>query len=338
LPITSWETPMTPPLYASRRRLLAGLASLPVLARPALAAAYPDRPLRLVVPFAAGGISDILARAMAQALLPVLGQPVVVENRPGAGGNLGSEQVAHGAADGYTLLCGSPATIGIAKPLYGQLNYDPDRDLVPVGLMGAQANLLLTSPAALPAPTLEGLLAAAKATPGELNFGSGGIGSLAHLTAELFAADAGVTLTHVPYRGSPPAMADLMSGRIQLMFDAVTTAVPMAEAGSIRMLGAAMATRPPGLPAVPSLVELGFPRLDAPNWFGLFAPAGVPAPVLARLRQAMAEVTGSAAWGAALLARQATPFSPDGTALEDFLAAERLRWAATVRASGATAS
>jgi tripartite-type tricarboxylate transporter receptor subunit TctC len=321
----------------SRRIFLAGAAAL--LATPAIAQpAFPDRPLRIVVPFAPGGVSDILTRGLADAMTSALGQSVVVENRSGAGGNVGAEYVARGAADGYTLLSASPATIGIAKPLYGKLNYDPDTDLLPVGLMGAQANLLLTSPKALAEPTIAGLLAAGRARPGALNMGSGGAGSLAHLTGELFAGDAKLQLAHVPYRGSPPAMADLMSGQIQLMFDAVVTALPLAEAGNIRILGTATATRQASLPDVPSLVELGFPSLDVPNWFGLFAPARIPAPALARLRDAMASITGTAAWQQQLAARHSMPLSPSvGVELDGFLQKERLRWAEVVRSSGAQA-
>jgi tripartite-type tricarboxylate transporter receptor subunit TctC len=325
-------------LSGSRRGFLATagtLLALPALAQPS----FPDRPLRIVVPFAPGGVSDILTRALADAMTPVLGQSVVVENRSGAGGNVGAEYVAHGAPDGHTLLCASPATIGIAKPLYGKLNYDPDTELLPVGLMGAQANVLLTSPKALADASVEGLLAAARLRPGALNLGSGGSGSLAHLTGELFASDAGVQLTHVPYRGSPPAIADLISGQIQLMFDAVVTALPLAQAGSLRILGTATAARQDSIPEVPSLVELGFPSLDVPNWFGLFAPAATPAPVLARLRQAMAQVTGAAQWRDQLRARHSMPLSPAaGAELDAFLARERQRWAEAVKASGATAA
>ncbi|MBO1078464.1 Bug family tripartite tricarboxylate transporter substrate binding protein [Roseomonas haemaphysalidis] len=325
-------------LTGSRRGFLAAAGTL--LARPALAGpGFPDRPLRIVVPFAPGGVSDILTRALAEAMTPVLGQSMVVENRSGAGGNVGAEYVAHGSPDGYTLLCASPATMGIAKPLYGKLSYDPDTELLPVGLMGAQANVLLTSSKALATPSLDGLLAAARARPGALNFGSGGSGSLAHLTGELFAKDAGVQLTHVPYRGSPPAIADLLSGQIQLIFDAVVTALPLSQAGALHILGTATAARQDSLPDVPALPELGFPSLDVPNWFGLFAPAGTPAPVLAKLQQAMAQVTGTAQWRDQLRARHSMPLAlTSGPELDAFLAKERARWAAAVRTSGAQAA
>ena len=326
---------MTESLSSSRRPFLAaatGLLAAPALAQPT------GRPLRIVVPFAPGGVSDILTRGLAELLMPVLGRPVVVENRSGAGGNVGAEYVARGVADGSVLLSASPATVGIAKPLYGNLAYDPDTDLVAVGLMGAQANLLLTSARAVPDATIPGLLAAARTRPAGLNLGSGGVGSLAHLTGELFARDAGIRLTHVPYRGSSQAVADLMTGELQVMFDAVVTARPLAEAGSIRILGTATAGRLESLPEVPSLVELGYPSMDVPNWFGLFAPAGTPPPALATLRGAMAGVTATPAWAAQLRRHHAEPLSPAGPALEAFLRRERARWAEVVRRSGVSAA
>ncbi|UFN50550.1 tripartite tricarboxylate transporter substrate binding protein [Roseomonas sp. OT10] len=310
----------------------ATLLACPALAQPRL----PGKTVRIIVPFAPGGISDIVARMMADALSGPLGQPVVVENRSGAGGNIGAEYVARSAPDGATLLAASPSVMAIAKPLYPKLNYDPDTELVPVGMMGAQANVLLTSPRALTVPTLEGLVKAAKERPGAVNFGSSGAGSLAHLTGVLFAADAGIEMTHVPYRGSPPAVADLVSGQIQMLFDAVTTALPLAEAGSLRMLGTATAARQPAIPAVPSLVELGYQRSDAPNWFCLFAPSATPPATLAMLRGAVEDIAASPGWAQQMQARSATTLPYSGARLDEFLATERARWAETVRRSGAT--
>ncbi|WP_203071950.1 Bug family tripartite tricarboxylate transporter substrate binding protein [Falsiroseomonas ponticola] len=323
-----------PPI--ARRLLLAGLAG--GLAAPALAqGAFPSRAIRVVVPFAPGGITDILARAAAEAMARSLGQPVVVENRAGAGGNVGSEAVAKATPDGYTLLAVGPAVMGIAKPLYSRLNYDPDGDFTCLGLLGAQANVMLVSPRALPQPTLPALLEAARAKPGELPFASSGSGSLTHLTAELFAADAGLRLVHVPYRGSPPALADLAGGQVAMMFDALTTALPLHQGGQARIVGIATRGRAADLPEVPSLVEAGFPSLDAPNWFGLFAPVGTPAPIVARLSAVVAEVTTSDSYGALMRARSAEPVALGSRSLDAFLAAERLRWAEAVRRSGARA-
>ncbi|WP_431281334.1 Bug family tripartite tricarboxylate transporter substrate binding protein [Humitalea sp. 24SJ18S-53] len=296
---------------------------------------FPSRPIRLVVPFAPGGITDILARAAAEGLARELGQPVVVDNRAGAGGNVGSEAVAKAAPDGYTLLAVGPAVMGISKPLYGRLNYDPDADFVPVGLLGAQANVLMVSRRALPEPTLPALLAAARARPGELAFASSGSGSLTHLTAELFAADAGVRMVHVPYRGSPPALSDLASGQVVMLFDALTTALPLHQGDLARIVGVATRERQADLPDVPSLVEAGFPSLDVPNWFGVFAPAATPGPIVARLAAALAEVTESDSYRALMRARSAQPVTLGSRSLDAFLAAERVRWADAVRSSGA---
>ncbi|MBX9594815.1 MAG: tripartite tricarboxylate transporter substrate binding protein [Roseomonas sp.] len=321
----------------ARRLLFTGIAA--GLAAPALAQGnpFPSRALRVVVPFAPGGITDILARAAAEAMSRVLAQPVVVENRAGAGGNVGSEAVAKATPDGYTLLAVGPAVMGIAKPLYSRLNYDPDSDFTCLGLLGAQANVMLVSPRALPQPTLPALLEAARAKPGELPFASSGSGSLTHLTAELFAADAGLRMVHVPYRGSPPALADLAGGQVAMMFDALTTALPLHQGGQARIVGIATRGRAAELPEVPSLVEAGFASLDAPNWFGLFAPVATPAPVVARLAAAVAEVTASDTYKALMRARSADPVALGDRSLDAFLAGERTRWAEAVRRSGAKA-
>lgn len=319
------------------QRLRRALLAAPFLTR-AASAQTPLRSVRIVVPFAPGGISDIVARAAAEALAEPLGQTVVVENRAGAGGNIGAEAVAKSTPDGLTLLAVGPAVMGIAKPLYPQLGYNPDLDFAAIGLLGAQANVLVASPRAPFAPNMQALVAAAKAAPGRIAFGSSGAGSLAHLTAELLAAEAGIQLLHVPYRGSPPAMADLLAGQIHILFDAVTTVQPLLNAGQINALAVATSARQPALPDVPSVAELGYPGVDAPNWFGLFAPAATPPAVLARLRAALEGVTAAPAWAAFLAGRSATALPVAGGApLEAFLASERRRWAEAVRRSGAVA-
>ncbi len=233
------------------------------------------------------------------------------------------------------MLAVGPAVMGIAKPLYGQLTYDPDSDLKCLGMLGAQANVLLVSPRALPQPTLAALVAAARAKPGELAFASSGSGSLTHLTAELFAKDAGLNMVHVPYRGSPPALADLISGQVAMLFDALTTALPLHQSGQVRIVGIATRERAAELPDVPSLVEAGFPSPDVPNWFGIFVPAATPAPVAQRLSAALAEVTASESYRTLMRARSATPVAIGDGGLDGFLARERTRWAEAVRSSGA---
>ncbi|GGJ35701.1 ABC transporter substrate-binding protein [Neoroseomonas lacus] len=324
------------PLLSSRRALLAATLAAPGIAS-AQPAGFPNKPLRVVVPFAPGGITDILARAAAEGLAAKLGQPVVVENRAGAGGNVGSEAVAKSAPDGYTMLAVGPAVMGIAKPLYGRLTYDPDADFACLGMLGGQANVMLVSPRALPEPTLPALVAAARAKPGEVAFASSGSGSLTHLTAELFAKDAGLQMLHVPYRGSPPAMADLVSGQVAMLCDALTTALPLHQGGQVRIVGIAAGTRAAELPEVPTLVEAGYPNLDVPNWFGLFVPVATPAPIAQRLSAALAEVTEADSYRALMRARSATPVAIGAGGIDGFLARERTRWAEAVRSSGATA-
>jgi tripartite-type tricarboxylate transporter receptor subunit TctC len=324
---------------ASRRSLL--------LAAPALAGSgwriaaaqtaqpFPNRPIRIVVPFTPGGITDILARAMAEMLAPRLGQPVLVDNRPGAGGNVGAEGVARSAPDGHTLLAVGPSVMGVAKALYPQLSYDPDADFIPVGMLGAQANVLVTSPKALPDPSLDGLLALARARPGEVTYASNGIGSLTHLTAELFAAEAGIRMTHVPYRGSAQALSDLVSGQVQMLFDAVAAAMPLIQAGSIRAVGVAARDRSPELPDVPSLVEAGFPGMDARTWFAVYAPAATPRAAIERLRAEMVAAHESSAYRSILQTRNTQPLALTGQDMEAFLTRERARWADAVRRTGA---
>ncbi len=325
------------PHRPSRRALLLAATLAAPAAAHAQQAGFPNRPVRVIVPFAPGGITDILARAAAEGLAREIGQPVVVENRAGVGGNVGSEAVAKSAPDGYTILAVGPAVMGIAKPLYSRLNYDPDSDFTALGVLGAQANVMLVNPRALPEPTLAALVAAARAKPGEVPFASSGSGSLTHLTAELFAKDAGLRMVHVPYRGSPPAMADLVSGQVAMLFDALTTALPLHQSGQARIVGIATRERAPELPDVPSLVEAGYPSLDVPNWFGMFVPAATPAPVVERLRSAVAAVTASASYRDFMRARSAALVTLGDGGLDGFLARERARWADAVRSSGARA-
>jgi tripartite-type tricarboxylate transporter receptor subunit TctC len=323
---------------ASRRFLLA----VPTLAGTGWRAAFaqtaqpfPNRPIRIIVPFTPGGITDILARAMAEMLAPRLGQPVIIDNRPGAGGNVGAESAARSAPDGHTLMAVGPSVMGVAKALYPRLNYDPDADFIPIGMLGAQANVLVTSPKALPDPSLDGLLALARARPGELTYASNGIGSLTHLTGELFAAEAGIRMTHVPYRGSAQALSDLVGGQVQMLFDAVAAAMPLIQAGAVRAVGVAAHDRSPELPDVPSLVEAGFPGMDARTWFAVFAPAATPRAIVERLRAEIASAHDSSVYRSILQARNAQPLAIVGGDMEAFLLQERARWADAVRRSGA---
>jgi tripartite-type tricarboxylate transporter receptor subunit TctC len=238
-------------------------------------------PMRMVVPFAAGGTADVLGRIVAQQLGALTGNAVVVENRPGSGGNIGADVVAHGPSDGSVLLLG---TIGIhaASKIYRSLPYDPDKDLQPVTILAEVPNVLIVHPA-VPAKDVKEFVALAKEKPGSLNFGSAGNGSSTHMIAELFKLKAGVNLTHVPYRGSAPALNDLIAGQIQVMLENLPTALPFIQSGSVRALGVTSATRSPTLPSLPTIEEAGVPGYEATAWFTIAVAGSVPPEVVEKL-------------------------------------------------------
>ncbi|GAA0588975.1 tripartite tricarboxylate transporter substrate binding protein [Craurococcus roseus] len=276
----------------TRRRLLFGAVPLPaVLALPspalAQAAAFPARPVTWVVPFAAGGITDATARLIAQKMGANLGQPVVVDNRPGAGGTIGTEQASRAPADGYTLLYGTQNTHAVAPLLYPSLRYDPERDFVPVWGLGAAVNLLVANPA-LPVRSVADLVAHAKAHPDRINYASTGIGTGQHMAGELFQVVAGVRMTHVPYAGFQQALNDLTTGRMDVMFDYAFTSLPHAREGRLRALAVTATERLAVAPEVPTIGEAGLPGAEMMGWAGVYAPARTPAPVVARLAEAVA--------------------------------------------------
>ncbi len=237
--------------------------------------------MRLVVPFAAGGSADVLGRIVAQQLGTLTGNTVVVENRPGSGGNIGADVVAHGPDDGSVLLLG---TIGIhaASKIYRSLPYDPAKDLQPVTILAEVPNVLIVNPS-VPAKDVKEFIALAREKPGSLNFGSAGNGSSTHMIAELFKLKAGVNLTHVPYRGSAPALNDLIAGQIQVMLENLPTALPFIQAGSVRALGVTSATRSPSLPDVPTIAEAGVPGYEATAWFTIAVAGSVPSATVEKL-------------------------------------------------------
>jgi tripartite-type tricarboxylate transporter receptor subunit TctC len=267
------------------RRHFAALAAIG-LARPVFAqAAWPSRAIRMVVPFAPGGATDVLARIMAARLQQELGQPVVVENRAGASGIIGSEVVARAAPDGYTILMGSVTTHAVNVPMYGaRLSYDPLRDFAPVTRVSTGYNVLVAHPD-LPATNVAELIALAKARPGGLAYGHGGNGTSTHLAGEMFKAAAGVDILMVPFRSTSPATAALLANEIQLMFDTSTSALPLVSQGRLRLLGTCAPTRRPTMPDVPAVAET-LPGFEMSTWSGLFAPAGTPEPVVKRLNDA----------------------------------------------------
>jgi tripartite-type tricarboxylate transporter receptor subunit TctC len=248
----------------------------------AFAQSYPLKPIRLVVPYPAGGPLDIMARAIGQKLTEAWSQPVLVDNRAGAGGNIGADLVAKSPADGYTLLMGAVATHAINPTLYGKLPYDPVKDFAPVALVAQVPNILVVNPA-VPAKSVRELIELARARPGYLNFGSGSTGSTGHLAGELFNTMAGVKMVHIPYKGGAPAMADLLAGQVQLMFDNLANALPNVKAGRLRALAVTTLARSPAMPELPTVAESGLPGFDLTTWFGVMVPAGTPPEIVAKL-------------------------------------------------------
>jgi len=316
-----------------KRELLAGFALLP-LAAPALAQEYPSRPIRLLVGFAAGGSTDVFARAIAPRLQALLGQPVVIENRPGAGGNIATEATARSVPDGYTLLLGTIGPLAINPTLYGNLPFDPLKDLTPVSLIGEVPNVLAV-PVDRPFRSVADIIAAAKARPEALNFGSSGIGSAGHLAAEQLNLMAGIRTTHVPYRGGGALLPELIAGRVDYAFTTALNGIPQAEAGKLRILGVPNGKRVPLLPEIPTIAESGLPGFDGVDWAAMMAPPNLPAPILAKLNAVMQSVLKDPELVAAMAARRLVLEGSTPEALAEFLRRETARWAPVVRASGA---
>ena len=279
-------------VWLDRRRLAVAFFAVIIAAGAtplAIAAgeAYPSRPIRLVVPFPAGGPLDVVARAIGQKLTDAWGQPVIIDNRPGAGGNIGADLVAKSAPDGYTILEGALSTHAVNVSLYSKLPYDPIRDFAPITLVAVTPNVLVLNPS-VPANSVQELIAYAKAHPGKLSFGSGSNGSAGHLAGEAFKAEAGVDMVHIPYKGGAPAMQALLAGDTQLMFDNLSNSTPQLKAGKIKALAVTTAKRSALAPELPTLAEAGLPGLDIYTWWGFLAPAGTPKEIIAKWN---AEVT-----------------------------------------------
>jgi tripartite-type tricarboxylate transporter receptor subunit TctC len=271
------------------RGIFAVLA-LALLSGPAPAQdAFPSKPVRFVVAFATGGVSDIVGRVVAQKWTETLGQQVVVENRAGAGGTIGTEYVAKSAPDGYTIVLSSPTQLAIAPALRKNVPYDPLKDFTPIGGIAFTPNIL-TINTALPFQNLGDLVAYAKANPGKLSFASAGLGSGAHIAGELFNHMAGVSILHVPYKGTGPAIADVMGGRVEILYGGVATLRSYVGSGKMRVLGVTSAKRSPGMPEVPTIAESGLPGYETNTWNSVVAPRGTPRPVIERLNAAIAAV------------------------------------------------
>ncbi len=326
-----------------RRRLLACATLAAMLIAPTLAAAqaaWPSKPVRIVVPFAAGGTTDILARTLAPELQRALGQPFIIDNKPGAGGNSGAAEVAKAAGDGYTLLMGTVGTHAINAAIYPKMPYDPVKDFVPITLVAGVPNVLVLNPAFAQKYNINSVpdfIRAAKANPGRFNMASSGNGTSIHLAGELFKSMTGTYLVHFPYRGSGPALIDLIGGSVDLMFDNLPSALQQIKAGKLKALAVTSHARSPAVD-LPTIEEAGGAALkgyDATSWFGLMAPAGTPAEVVARLQQETAKALASPAVKERLQAQGANPGGTSSADFGKFIAAESTKWAKVVKVAGA---
>jgi tripartite-type tricarboxylate transporter receptor subunit TctC len=318
------------------RRLITTLAAATLFAAGAAGAAYPERPVRLVVPFPAGGGADFMARALAQKLSAQLGQPVVLDHRAGAGGTIAAEVVAGAAPDGYTLVFGTVGTHAINVSLYAKLRYDPVKDFAPVSLTHLAPRVLVVHPS-VPAKTVPELIALAKAKPGELTFGSAGSGGTNHLSGELFKSMAGIDIVHVPYKGSAPASIDLLGGRITMVFDSIVAWGDHIKAGKVRALGVTSLKRSAALPDVPTIAESGLAGFDVANWLGVLAPAGTPKEVIARLNAEIKVAMADPEMQRQLAAVGIDPAYSTPEAFAELIGADIAKWAKVVKASGARA-
>jgi tripartite-type tricarboxylate transporter receptor subunit TctC len=302
----------------------------------AMAQAYPAKPVRVIVPYPPGSTPDIVGRTASGKLQDALGQPFVVENRTGAGGNIGAEAVAKAAPDGYTLLIGINGPAAINKFLYKNLSYDSDRDLLPVSLLATSPQMLVVTPS-VEAADFKSFIAYLKNNPGRLSYGSVGSGSASHLTMELLKNDAGVFVVHIPYRGFPPAVTDMLSGNIQTMFAVIPAVLPQVRAGKLRALAVTGRQRSALAPEVPSVAELGYPQLESLAWIGLLAPAGTPAEIVNRLHAETAKGMRSAD-ARDLLGKQGFDVVASSPAeFANWIRAEQSKWSKVIKASGATA-
>ncbi len=302
--------------------------------------AWPSKAVRIVVPFAAGGTTDILARALAPELQKAFGQPFVVENKPGAGGNTGAAEVAK-STDGHTLLMGTVGTHAINPALYPKMPYDPVRDFAPITLVAGVPNVLVLNPASAQkhnVASVADLVRAARAHPGALNMASSGNGTSIHLSGELFKSMTGTFMLHMPYRGSSPALFDLMAGNTDLMFDNLPSALPHIRSGKLKALAVTSASRSAAVPELPTIEEAGGAALkgyEASSWFGLLAPAATPADVVLRLQQETAKALSAPALKERLLAQGAIPSGMSSADFAKHIAAESAKWATVVRVAGA---
>ncbi len=339
LPPTSRRLSMHMPRSCSLAALL--LLSLLSARAPAAHASdeiarYPERPIRLLVGFAPGGGTDTTARVIAQRLASAFGQPVVIDNRPGAAGNVATAIVAKSAADGYTLLMGTIAALAINPTLYGNLPFDPVRDFAPITQTVNSTNVLVVHPG-VPANSVQELLALAKASPGKFTYGSSGIGGAGHLAGELFSSLGGVKMVHVPYKGGGPVMVDLLAGQIHAVFATAATAIPHIRSGKIRPLGVTTLNRAGMLPDIPTIAEQGLKGFDANNWYGLLAPAATPTPIIDKLNTEVVKILRMPDIQQYLFNQGLDPAPTTPAQFAAYVKSEMTKWARVVRNAGASA-
>jgi tripartite-type tricarboxylate transporter receptor subunit TctC len=312
-----------------------GLAACSISAAAAAQPVYPARPVRIIVPFVAGGTTDIFARLVGEKLSQSLGQQFVIENRGGAGGNIGADAVAKADPDGYTLVMGTVGTHAINASLYAKMPYDALNDFAPVAFVAGVPNLMVVNPRNVRATTVQDFVSEAKGASRKFNMASSGNGTSIHLSGELFKQMTGVEMPHVPYRGSGPAINDLIAGQVDVMFDNLPSSIEHAKAGSLRPLAVTSSRRSPALPEIPTLEEAGLPGFEASSWFALFAPKGTPVEITTRLNQEVRKALESPELQKrfADLGGEIKPMSPDE--LMTFVKAEHEKWAKVVKASGA---
>ncbi|MBR0696664.1 tripartite tricarboxylate transporter substrate binding protein [Bradyrhizobium lablabi] len=317
------------------KKSIIALAALGLVAvsHPARAQNYPSRPITLVIPFAPGGSTSIVGRGVAEKMGELLGEKVVIDNRPGAGGTVGTKAVAKSDPDGYTLVLGYTGTLAIGPSLYKNVGYDPRKDFAPIGMIGNAPNSLVVHPS-FPAKSIAELIAYAKANPGKVNFGSAGAGTASHITGEYFARAAGITLMHIPYKGTGPALTDLLGGHIPMAFAPIPASHTNVAAGKLRALAVTSAARSSLLPDVPTIAEAGLPGFDASLYYGLAAPAGTPRPIIDKLNKALREALASEEVKRQLDndGTDITPGAPEDYA--DFIDKDERKWAQLVKASG----
>ena len=318
------------------RSMLLGVVAAVVALVPQFAAAgdYPEKPIRFIVPYAAGGTTDLLSRAIAQKLSEALGQGVVPDNRPGAGGNVGAEIVAKSPPDGYTMLMAPVSPMAINVTLYGsKMAFNPEKDFAPVTLVAKVPLVVVVNPS-VPAKTLLELIALAKSKPGQLNYGSAGNGSSNHLVGEMLKTAAGINMVHIPYRGGGPGMMALVAGQIDVLIGQVPTVTPMVNAGRLRALAVSGAQRSPALPDVPTMAEAGLPGFDATAWYSIVVPAGTPKPIISRLNAELVKILKSPDIRARLVSEGADVETSTPEELGAFVHAEIQKWSKAVRESG----